>query len=591
MALLGLISLVQIWLIPGYLVLYRTQDIPRLDKMLLAVPLSAVINFFLVYVLVLLGVYTQQVIIAIFTIEIITFLFLTWKISEQADQTHRASKIRVGFDIDFTNGIFSLLVLLYACQFINQIGTVFTQGDAVVSWNPWGISWFKGVIPHGIAWYPQLLPTLYSLTYQFIADSRIELAAKIAVSFYPLVTLAIFARIASLLPTERKKILWSAIILSLLVRQLWGSANTVNGYADFPLAFFCISILYVFALKATEQRRKVLPTSITLAAILVGIAIGAGLMKQSGVFLGMLIPFFWLAYFRNERSLLSHFKQSAAIGIAIALGLSTWYLYQYWRISIGIDTSNLSQLSSIVKLPWYSSIVYGFNGITHKLSWLWPLLFLAALVHQKVRYIVLCVVAPFFLLWAAFVPYDYRNLAAVFPLLAIILSYGWAEMARVISRYLTPRISPPLIKQGIRLIILSGLAFVLSSSKLNNELLKISNKAKSQIGDSDVNSRLSAYFEFYPEPSRVATPDYQMSKLIPYIGERFSPFSCRLNYTNDSTTFESILSQLTDPAIRHVLLFYWCDKSVLEYFASQPDQYHTVFRTDDAVFYEINSRR
>ena len=49
MALLGLIALAQIWFIPGYLFLCRTRDITLLDKILLAVPLSAVINFFLVF--------------------------------------------------------------------------------------------------------------------------------------------------------------------------------------------------------------------------------------------------------------------------------------------------------------------------------------------------------------------------------------------------------------------------------------------------------------------------------------------------------------------------------------------------------------
>lgn len=590
MVLLGLISLAQIWFIPGYLLLYRTQDIPRLDKILLAVPLSAVINFFLVYVLVLLGIYKQQVVIAIFTIEIITYLFFIWKKSKQTEQTHPASQVQVGFDVDFTNVIFALFVLLYACQFINQIGTVFTQGDAVMSWNPWAISWFNGIIPHGIAWYPQLLPTLYSLTYQFITDSRIELAAKIAVSFYPLVAFAIFARIAALLPTERKKIIWAAIIFFLLARILLGLQGTVNGWADFPLAFFCISILYVFALKATEPSRKVSPTSITLAAILIGIAIGAGLMKQSGVFLGMLIPFFWLAYFRNEKSLQTHIKQSATIGIAIALGLATWYLHQYWRISTGSETSNLSQLSSIVKLPWYESIVYGFNGITHKLSWLWVLLFLAAFAHRQVRYMALCVVAPFFLLWAAFVPYDYRNLAVVFPVLAISLSYGWAELASVTSRILPSRINPQLIQRGILLIALVTLSIALSGSKLNDALLRLSNKGKSQIGNTEINSLLSAYFEFHPEPFRVATPYQEMAKL-PSIGERYSPLSCRLNFANQSITLETIMSELSDPVVHYVMLVYWCDTRVLEYFASRPDQYHRVFQIDDAIFYEINSRR
>lgn len=431
MALLGLLSLLQIWFIPGYLFLYRMPHISRLDKLLLAVPLSATINFFLVYALVLLHAYTQQAVIAIFAAEVVTLLFFVWQSSKRIDSTQQHYQPRVGINIDFTNTIFAVFVLIYAAQVFNQIGTVFVQGDAVSSWNPWAISWFKGTIPTGIAWYPQLLPTLYSLTYQFMAESRIELFAKLAASIYPLVVFAIVARMAVFLPNERKKILWGGIIFFLLVRRLWGGESAVNGYADFPLAFFCISILYVFVLKLTDRSRNAVSDSIILAVVMVGIAIGAGLMKQSGVFLAMLIPFVWLAYCRNGKNFSTHLQESVLIGVAIALISATWYMYQYWRIANGMDQSNLQMLSSIVQLPWYASIVFGFKSITYKLSWLWVLLFMASLVHARVRYLALFVALPFFLLWAAFVPYDYRNLAAVFPVLAITLAYGWAELMRL----------------------------------------------------------------------------------------------------------------------------------------------------------------
>lgn len=589
MALLGLLSLAQIWFVPGYLLLYRTRDISSLDKVLLAFPLSAVVNFFLVYVLVLLNAYTQQAVLIVLGIEVITLTFFAWVGLKESVGVQPISREQVGFKFDFTNVVFAVFVLAYASQFFNQLGSVFTQGDAVSSWNPWAVSWFNGVVPHGLAWYPQLLPTLYSLTYQFIADSRVELFAKIAVSFYPLVALGIFARMASLLPSERKKILWSAIIFFLLVRRLWGGESTINGYADFPLAFFCIAVMYVFALKATEPSRGVPPASFTLAAVMIGVAVGAGLMKQSGVFLGMYIPFIWLAYFRNRRNLSAHVKQSAAIGAAIALACATWYLYQYWRISTGAEQSNLKMLSSIIQMPWYESIAFGFKSITYKLSWLWVVLLLAALAHRDVRYLAIGLVAPFFLLWAAFVPYDYRNLAVIFPLLALTLAYGWGELARVSGRMFPARTSQ-FIRRGLIFAGIAAFAYALSNPKLNDELLKLSNSAKSQIGDPEINSRLLAYFEFHPEPALVATPYQEMSR-IPNIAQRLAPFSCGADYGKQLSTMESILSELTDPAIHYVLVQPWCDTKILDYFASQPDKYHAIFKRNAAVFYSIISRQ
>ncbi len=590
MGLLGVISLAQIWFIPGYLLLYTVRGIHPLDKALLAVPISGVVNFFLVYVLVLIDQYTQPLVITLFLVEVLALLFLKLKTVSQAAHAEQLVEKKIEFKTNFTNISFGLLALICFVQFINQIGTVFTQGDAVMSWNHWAISWFNGEIPRGLSWYPQLLPSLYSITYQFIGDSRIEVFAKIAISLYPLVALAIFARISSLLPTERNRILWSAIIFFLLVRRLWGSESNLNGYADFPLAFFCISIFYVFALKATEKQGSFSDQSFTLPMILICVSIGAGLIKQSGVYLGMLAPVAWFAYFRYKDKSPEHIKHSLAIFLAITAAYATWYLYQYWRIATGIEQSNLKELASIVSLPWYESIIYGLKGVTNKLSWLWVALLIASLIHIKVRYLSMLVVMPFFFLWAAFVPYDYRNLAAVFPLFAISLSYGWAELY-VASRKILPaqRVGPEFIQKMFMLVILAVFAIALSNSKYNNELLQISNSAKKQIGDPEINNLLLAYFEFNTNPSLVATPYVEISK-IPKIAERYQHFSCRLSLssTGDAPSLEAVLSQLNNPAIHHILLLPWCDSKVQDFFSSRPEKYTVIFRHKGTIFYKIH---
>jgi len=588
MGLLGIISLAQIWFMPGYLLLYLVRGIHPIDKALLSIPISAVINFFLVYGLVLFDGYTQPVIITLFIVEVLALLLFKLKMVEKIEHSNHLVEKRILLEINLTNIVFGLLALICFTQFINQIGTVFTQGDAVMSWNHWAVSWFNGKIPFGLSWYPQLLPTLYSLTYQFIGDSRIELFAKIAISLYPLVALAIFARIATLWPRERNKILWSAIIFFLLVRRLWGSESNLNGYADFPLAFFCISILYVFALKSTEKE-QCCPTSFTLQMLLIIVAVGAGLMKQSGVYLGILAPVIWFAYFRHKNRSQEHIKHFISVSLVIAATYSTWYLFQYWRISTGIEHSNLRNLADIIFLPWYESIVYGFMGFTNKLSWLWVALFVASLAHQKVRYTSIFVVTPFFLLWAAFVPYDYRNLAAVLPLLAISLSYGWVELIGI-SRKILPvqRFGQAFIQKIMIFVILAGLSIALTNPKYDDDLLQISNSAKKQIGDPEINNFLLAYFEINSAPSLLATPYVEITK-IPKIADRYHPFSCRLTLTSTENlqNLDAFLPELNNPAIQQILLLPWCDAKVQNYFSSQPDKYTVIFRHKGAVFYKI----
>jgi hypothetical protein len=590
MALLGIFSLAQIWFLPGYLVLRLLRGIHPIDKVLLAIPLSAVLNFFLVYILVLLDCYTQPVIISFFLIELLVLIYIKQIIKAPKKYSSQLVANNINIQVNFTNIMFGILALICFAQFISQIGTVFTQGDAVMSWNNWAISWFNGKIPNGLAWYPQLLPTLYSLTYQFIEDSRIELFAKISISIYPMVVLALFLRAAILLPFEKNRILWSGIVFFILVRRLWGSESTLNGYADFPLTLFCTSILYVFILAANQRNERHSQLSITYPAILISLTIGAGLMKQSGVYLGLLVPFVWLFYFRENCNWSKHIYKSILIGLVIAAGYSTWYLYQYYRIATGIEQSNLKQLASIVSLPWYESIVYGFNGITKKLSWLWVALFISSILNKNIRYLSLFVVSPFLLLWAAFVPYDYRNLAAVFPFFSISLVYGWVKLLDLFKSILPIfKMGPEILQKVTIFLVLTVMTIALSNPKYKNELLEISLSAKKQIGDPEINNLLITYFAIHPEPSLLATPYVEVSK-IPGLSDRFSYFTCLVNTPNSNKpSMKSVISELNNPKIQHILLLPWCDASIKNYFSDQPEKYTIIFRHKGTVLYKVSN--
>lgn len=591
MALLGILSLIQVLFLPGYLLLNKVHSLPRTDKLLLSVPISAVANYFLVLALTMLGLFTQQVIVGIFALEMGVLLVLQFAPPQQSITRHVPAPMQSGFVPDFTNILFTLLFLIIATKSLNQFGTVFTWGDAVHSWNPWGISWFNGTVPVGIAWYPQLLPSLYAVTYQFLGDSRIEFFAKLVVSIHPPLVLAIFARMAILLPAKRKTILWSGMLLFMLVRRLWGVDDFLNGYADFPLILFCVSLAYLFVLLWRENSPEINTEHPSrLIYLLAAIAIGAGLTKQSGVYLGMWVPVFYL-YFTSDGQTYSgrQLKRAILLGAWIVLGYAHWYLFQYWRISSGVDTSNLKYLSGIIAMPWYASIAYGFKILTYKLSWLWVVLTLAALLHRQVRYLALWVFLPYFLLWAAFVPYDFRNLGPVFPLFALILATGWGQLASLLMRIPGWDNHRSLIQRGLIIAVLTVLAFVLSNAKFNPELLRLSDLAKRQIGEPEINLRLYQYFEDHPSSFLIATPYAEMGKL-PGMGSRYAGFSCGHVLGSPLLTVEPVYAELDNPEIHFVLLMNWCDTRVLDHFASHPDIYQKQFQSGEAVFYKILNR-
>ena len=76
MILLGLLSLLQIWFIPGLTLLICKPKFKIIDLIILSLPLSMILNHYLVIFLVILKSYTQQTIIFIILIEFILLNYL-----------------------------------------------------------------------------------------------------------------------------------------------------------------------------------------------------------------------------------------------------------------------------------------------------------------------------------------------------------------------------------------------------------------------------------------------------------------------------------------------------------------------------------
>lgn len=66
------------------------------------------------------------------------------------------------------------LLLFSLYKMIRLVGGVFTNWDAVVSWNQWAISWALNEFPHGTYNYPQLLPISESISYVLMDSTGIQ---------------------------------------------------------------------------------------------------------------------------------------------------------------------------------------------------------------------------------------------------------------------------------------------------------------------------------------------------------------------------------------------------------------------------------
>ena len=80
MFVLGLLSLLQVWFLPGLAVLVFAKKLKIIDRFLLSLPLSITVNYIIIFSLVLLNSYNQITISILIFIEILLIIIFLKKI-------------------------------------------------------------------------------------------------------------------------------------------------------------------------------------------------------------------------------------------------------------------------------------------------------------------------------------------------------------------------------------------------------------------------------------------------------------------------------------------------------------------------------
>ena len=572
MGLLGILSLLQIGIIPGVLITAQLKLFAPQDRTLLVLPLSCIANYFLVIILTLLGVYNQIALLIILFIEVIALLLYA---KSKMLQGKYAVDYGVLFDCDIQqNGVIRWLVILlvffYTVLTFKQIGTVFTGADAVVSWNKWAIDWFNGISPRDTFYYPQLLPALYSLTYQFMGSVAVELFAKLVAAFFPIMLLLTFLRVASLHKNNSSLYLLGMLMFWFAFSRMIGSSSAFNGYADLPLAYFVLVSIYIFNLAWVGVRTNQTNSNFNLLLLCAVVIAGGAITKHSALYLAAIMPLVWYFHFRDRVNL----RQIVIAYIVMLLVAGHWFIYKQSQIYMGADSSNLQALSEIVVMPWYAKLWHGVTMISSKISWLWIPLLIAGVLTPLGRAHAVWIFVPYFLLWALFASYDYRNLILALPSFSYILASGMMKLHEYFHRTaLSAR-----IYRGVSIAAVFSLVavilFMLSSPKIGTELVALQNTAKRATGVPEFNEQLYAFFEVHTEPAKIASTYYALGYL-PGLKERDMPVSC-----ND-------LERLADNhAVRYLIAEAHCPQDILYRLSTK---YKKRLEGRDLIFYEVVS--
>ncbi len=555
MFLLGILSLLQITFLPGYLLLRILRLRPGgIAELLVSIPLSMVVNHFLVVGLVLARCYVPVAMYVVLAIEVAAIGFLAWRQGRRTDELQGNSDLRrfsvLAETIRSTGATGAItwwaliwlaggILLVHVAAAVQNIGTVFEWWDAVVSWNRWATSWANNAFPW-LTWrYPQLLPSNISVGYVVLGQSWIQLFVKAAMGLFPVAQLLMLADLA----VRRRNAAYLAAlslvgVMNLLTVRDGPVVLLMSGCADLPVAYMITASLYLLILAEeavpARERLRWLVLSIVVAA-------GAALTKQAGLLWAAVAPIIAALEWRRlqttaaapsvptprARAVLATLGLFAAISLALA---GPWYAYRLRQIRSGREPDESLMVAAASGQYTYGErvrLVYE-RLETESSPWLvrlLPLALLGALLSSRWRLPALLYAVPYAAICVGLVNYDLRNFASAWPVLFMSGAAGWAEVlarrrapwAALPAPFRLRRVQPMLV--GGVLAASTPLALLgphLSDERLGN--LQV--QKQRQIGFAALNEAIYEYDHEHKLRGKIVT-DYQPFEYLPGIGSRY----------------------------------------------------------------------
>jgi hypothetical protein len=316
-------------------------------------------------------------------------------------------------------------ILYYISIYAAPKNSVFTAWDAVVSWDRWATNWYNNQLPNQTWHYPQLIPANWSLTYQFMGNSRIKFFAKDFMGFIEVyILLVIF-----ILGIIRREVgYFFGVILTAWLQWMLGSRG--NGYVDSSVAFFSLSAVACLLIAKNVHQNE--GTYIYIGAVF---AAGAAITKQAGLWIVLAYPF--LLIFTNIKENRKHlYRYIPGILLIFLLVISPWYGYKEYQISIGKDNSEFIDITSLAtqNRSWQQRLDHSLVLVLTSLSsqaligrliiTSLCVLMLFAWENKFYQALLGFIIIPFTIFWALFFSYDTRNLNLAIPLIGLTAGIG-----------------------------------------------------------------------------------------------------------------------------------------------------------------------
>lgn len=517
---LGVLSLIQILVLPG-VILLKLFNLRRgvIQFFVFAFGLSQIFNFLWVLMLTLLKINFPLLHYFLFAVEVGLFVWLYKEVLftpieetlkdwparfndtinsftfffQKSNQETSFSRI-VKSIIAFWFFGWSITSLLWVSKILlTNWGTAFKLWDAVISWNRWATQWYGNVIPSPQR-YSQLLPANFSITYSFLGNTDIQFFAK---GFMPLFTIFVWVLMLDLAFQYKKPGIFIGIVITRYMTKHFLFKYIGEGYVDVALLFF--SFLTVYALlKANFAEDDSTKTEyLYIGAVF---AAGTALTKQNGLIIFTFYPL--LAFLLVTGSMKHHnYKDRVRllvkpVLIAIVV-LLPWYAINEYRISIGLNDTNIEYLISADRHDgrlYLERFVRAVESLG-KYAYLFPFVLLTLpLIQKKFRWVAIITIFPYTIIWAFLFSIFPRNLAMVFPFLGLSAGLGVQGMINLTIGF-AEKLKIHHLKNIVYLLVLLSMIFSMNVLFTNEKIAEQQIEDQKQAMLFALNNKLYAYFD------------------------------------------------------------------------------------------------
>ena len=438
MLLLGILSTLQITIIPGLILFHslklKTESL--IQKYLYIFSLSIFINYSLVTALVLLKLYTivSLWIIIVFELLALTYLIFKRRVTLNINynfgttvQKYAGSFVTFPSQIKIIVCLASIVILFYLALFLSNLGTIFYFVDTVnlIHWNTWAKDLAHNMLPVKSSHFPQLIPANWSVCYVLTGNSEINFFAKAIMPSFIFGNLLIFLDLA--LWKKNYVHLIGLITYGVFIPIIFPLVFVADGNADIPVSFFAFLTFYAYLriskdkFDLAERLLLFLFAATTAATKLAGFYVF--------LFASLISLYGFIKYFKQiDRSKIILIFTLVPMILAFSL---FWHFLKPVTMVSGLNQPEYVGENYVLIFIKAARLMYYNWGLPVLAFFI--ITIVASFFVKKVRYVTLILVIPPLLLWMLKYSADFRNLSFVVPFLCYVSAFGLVKIIETIK--------------------------------------------------------------------------------------------------------------------------------------------------------------